>query len=229
MVGAPPPADKPILFANGDHLRLPQLRWSVANFRRFLPSTDVWRGDGPVAQLRLALRDDIDGVTFRPRGRSDTMTWAQSLEANCTDAIVVLHKGRIVYARYLGVMTPRTQHMSMSVTKSLFGTLGAMLVAERRLDEHALVTKYIPEPAGSAWGDATVRVAARPRAVAAQAATVQGRSGERWVSRPRRTVSRTFVSSSCRGGPARMSWDNTTKSAYLPAVIVPVRSSSKLA
>jgi hypothetical protein len=85
------------------------------------------------------------------------MTWAQSLEANYTDAIVVLHKGRIVYERYFGVTGPHSNHIAMSVTKSLIGTLGAMLVAEGSLDERAPVTKYIPELAGTAYGDATVR------------------------------------------------------------------------
>jgi CubicO group peptidase (beta-lactamase class C family) len=157
MVGSPPPPDKLIQFADASHLRFPQLRWSVANFRRFMPTANVWRGDGPVSPLPRALRDDIDAVTFRPLGRSDSMTWAQSLDANYTDAIVVLHRGRIVYERYLGVMAPQSPHMSMSVTKSIYGTLGAMLVAEGKLDANALVTKYIPELAGSAWGDATVR------------------------------------------------------------------------
>jgi hypothetical protein len=157
MVGSPPPPDKLIQFADGSHLRFPQTRWSLANFRRFMPSTSVWRGDAPVAQLPRALRSDIDGVTFAPLGGGAPMTWAQSLDANYTDAILVLHEGRIVYERYFGVMTPHSTHMAMSVTKSFFGTLGAMLVAEGRLDENALVTKYIPELAGSAWGDATVR------------------------------------------------------------------------
>ena len=157
MVGSPPPPDRLILFERGDHLRFPQLRWSVANFRRFMPSTGVWRGDGPVSALPRALRDDLDDVTFRPLGSSEAMTWRQSLDANYTDAIIVLHRGQIVYERYFGVMTPHSTHMAMSVTKSLFGTLGAMLVAEGRLDDNALVTKYIPELAGSAWSDATVR------------------------------------------------------------------------
>jgi CubicO group peptidase (beta-lactamase class C family) len=157
MVGAPPPPDKLIRFADGGHLKFPQMRWSLANFRRFMPSTNVWRGDGPPSLLPRALRDDIDGVTFQPLGRDGTMTWAESLEANYTDAIIVLHRGRVVYERYFGVMTPHTAHMAMSVTKSLFGTLGAMLVAEGRLEERALVTRYIPELEGTAFADATVR------------------------------------------------------------------------
>ena len=72
MVGSPPPPDKLILFADGSHLRFPQLRWSVANFRRFMPSANVWRGDGPVSPLPRALRTDIDAVKFQPLGGGDS-------------------------------------------------------------------------------------------------------------------------------------------------------------
>ncbi|HSF78668.1 MAG TPA: serine hydrolase, partial [Steroidobacteraceae bacterium] len=137
--------------------RFPQMRWSFANFRQLMPSTNVWRGDGKLSELPRALRDDIDGITFTPMGRSDTMTWGQSLAANYTDAIVVLHRGRIVYERYFGVMNDHNAHMAMSVTKSIFGTLGAMLVAEGRLDEKALIGQYIPELKDTAYGDVTVR------------------------------------------------------------------------
>jgi CubicO group peptidase (beta-lactamase class C family) len=157
MVGSPPPADRLIRFADGTHLRFPQTRWSFAHLRHFVPTSGVWRGDGPVSVLPRAERNDIDAVTFTPLGASGTMTWAQSLDANYTDAIVVLHKGRIVYERYFGVTQPHSNHIAMSVTKSYVGTLGAMLVAEGSLDERALVTKYIPELASSAYGDATVR------------------------------------------------------------------------
>jgi CubicO group peptidase (beta-lactamase class C family) len=157
MVGSPPPADRLIRFADGTHMRFPQTRWSFAHFRRFMPSSDIWRGEGPVSPLPRAERVDLDAVSFQPLGRSDTMNWAQSLEANYTDAIVVLHRGRIVYERYFGVMQPHSTHMAFSVTKSFVGTLGAMLVAEGKLDADALVTKYVPELAHTAYGDATVR------------------------------------------------------------------------
>ena len=45
----------------------------------------------------------------------------------------------------------------MSVTKSFFGTIGAMLVADGTLDENAKVSHYVPELKDSAFGDATVR------------------------------------------------------------------------
>lgn len=157
MVGSPPPADRVIRYDDLSFFRFPQSRWSFAHMDQFLPTTTVWRGDGPVSRLPRAERNDIDAVTFHPMGSSDTMTWAQSLDANYTDAIVVLHKGRIVYERYRGVMNPHRQHIAMSVTKSFVGTLARLLIVEGKLDEQALVTKYVPELVGTAFADATVK------------------------------------------------------------------------
>jgi CubicO group peptidase (beta-lactamase class C family) len=157
MVGSPPPPDRIVRFADMTHYRFPQTRWSFSNFRQLIPTTNIARGDGPVSVLPRAERHDIDTLTFFPNGASAPMRWAQSLEESYTDAIIVLRRGTIVYERYFGVMTPNTAHMTMSVTKSFFGLLGAMLVEEGRLDERALVPEYVPELAGSAYGDATVR------------------------------------------------------------------------
>ena len=144
MVGSPPPADKLILFSNMTHYRFPQSRWSFANIRRFMPSSNISRGGEPSNALSYAERKDIDTLTFQPLGSADKMSWAQSLEANYTDAIVVLHRGRVVHERYFGVMSPHATHMAMSVTKSFFGTLGAMLVAEGGLDDNAPVPELSP-------------------------------------------------------------------------------------
>lgn len=157
MVGSPPPADKVVRFADGSAYRFPQTRWSFSNFRQLVPTSTVSRGTGVPSLLPRAERDDLDAVSFMPLGASQPMTWAQSLGANYTDGIVVLHKGRIVYERYFGVLKPEGQHIAMSVTKSFFGTIGAMLVVEGQLDENAKVAQYVPELKDSAFGDATVR------------------------------------------------------------------------
>lgn len=157
MMGSPPPADKLIQFATGGTVRFPQTRWSYANVRQLMPTTNVSRGTGAISVLPRAERQDIDALTFQVMGSADTMTWAQSLGANYTDGIVVLHKGSIVYERYFGVLKPQGQHIAMSVTKSFFGTIGAMLAAEGSLDENALVSKYVPELKETGFGDATVR------------------------------------------------------------------------
>jgi hypothetical protein len=156
MVGSPPPADKIIRFADGSFYRFPQLRWSFANMSQLVPMAVVSRGEAPVAVLPRAPRKDIDAVSFTTLD-GEPMTWEQSLGANFTDGIVVLHRGKIVYERYFGVFDAHKQHSAFSVTKSFVGTLAAILADEGKLDPAAPVTKYLPELADSAYGDATVR------------------------------------------------------------------------
>lgn len=85
------------------------------------------------------------------------MTWQQSLQANYTDGIIILHRGKLVYERYFGVLKPEGQHAAMSITKTFTGTLAALLVAEEKLDPERLVADYVPELAASGFGDASVR------------------------------------------------------------------------
>lgn len=157
MVGSPPPAERTVRFADGSYFQFPAMRWSVSNFRQLMPTVNVSRGLGAPVALESALRQDIDALRFTPLGARESMTWAQSLAATYTDGIVVLHRGKLVYERYFGVLGPQGQHAAMSVTKSVVGTLGATLVAEGQIDEHKRVVEYVPELAGSAFGDATVR------------------------------------------------------------------------
>ena len=72
------------------------------------------------------------------------MTWAQSLDANYTDGILVLHRGRIVYERYFGALAADRQHLAYSVTKSFVATLAATLIAEGALDESATARTTCP-------------------------------------------------------------------------------------
>ena len=157
MVGAPPPPERQLRFEDGSYFQFPALRWSVAHFRQLMPTVNVSRGLGAPVALPRALRSDIDTLRFTPLGAQQSMSWAESLGANYTDGIVVLHRGRIVYERYLGVLKADGQHGAMSVTKSVIGTLGAALVAEGRLDADKRVADYVPELARSAFGSATLR------------------------------------------------------------------------
>lgn len=157
MVGSPPPANRILRFEDGSYFRFPAMRWSVAHFRELMPTVNISRGLGSAAALPRALREDIDQVEFKRLNTGVKMTWGASLNANYTDGIVVLHRGRIVYERYFGVLKPEGQHGAMSVTKSFVGTLAAMLVAEERLDPTRRVFEYVPELASSAFGNATVR------------------------------------------------------------------------
>jgi CubicO group peptidase (beta-lactamase class C family) len=157
MVGSPPPPEKIVAFANGSAYSFPRIRWSFSNFRQLVPTTNVWRGTAAVSPLPYALRADLDAVSFTSLGSDKTMTWGQAFNANYTDGVVVLHKGRIVYEKYAGVFKPESQHIAMSVTKSFFGLIGASLVADGTLDEKALVAQYVPELKDTGFGNATIR------------------------------------------------------------------------
>lgn len=157
MQGSPPPPDKQVRFDDGGMYSFPKLRWAYSNIRQLVPTTRVARGDGPVAALPRADRDDIDGVRFQPIGRTDAMSWAESLAANYTDGIVVLHRGRIVHERYFGALDAQRAHIAWSVTKSFFGTIAASLIVEGRLDPGASIAAHVPELAGSGLGNATLR------------------------------------------------------------------------
>ena len=157
MRGAPPPPELQVRFDDGGMYSFPKLRWAYSNIRRLVPTTNVGRGDGPVRALPRADHDDLDRVCFTPIGRSETMSWADSLAANYTDGIVVLHRGRIVYERYFGALDAQRPHIAWSVTKSFFGLIAASLIAEGRLDPQATLGAYVPELAGSGLGNATLR------------------------------------------------------------------------
>lgn len=155
MQGFPPAPDKLIKFANGSNYQFPRTRWSFSHGRELGPTSNVWHGAGPVSALPVALRD-LDKLRFADDKGAD-ISWADMQTRTYTDSILVLHKGRIVYERYLGITKSYLPHIAMSVTKSFVGTLAATLAAEGKLDPGAPVTQYIPELKDSAYADATVR------------------------------------------------------------------------
>ena len=157
MRGFPPPPDKLIMQPESDFFSFPKLRWTVCHIRELMPTKQVSRGIGPPIPLGRAIDDRIDTVTFTPWGGEKPMTWKESLSANYTDGILILHKGRVVYEKYFGCLDETGKHAAMSMTKSMTGLLSEILVVEGRLDDSMKVSSIIPELKGSAFGSATVR------------------------------------------------------------------------
>jgi hypothetical protein len=157
MEGSPPPADKIIRFEDNSFAQFPQWRWTVCNFQQLMPTKMISRGLSPVSPLETAAVEGIDDVTFTPLGATEPMSWKESLAANFTDGLLVMHHGKVVYETYAGCLEPAKWHGAMSMTKSFVGLLGEMLVVEGQLDDTKLVRDYIPELTESAFGDATVR------------------------------------------------------------------------
>ncbi|MEV7779857.1 serine hydrolase [Kitasatospora sp. NPDC088351] len=123
--------------------------------RETVPSRGVWRGRGPARDLPGAPSGALDGLAFAgPQGR--TLTLARLLAEAETDALLVLHRGSVVHEQYLHGYEPHVPHFNASAAKSYLGLLAAVLVHEGRLDRDAEVSTYVPELAGTAFGDATV-------------------------------------------------------------------------
>lgn len=157
MTGFPAPAQKLIMQPESDFFSFPKLRWTVCHIRELMPTKQVSRGIGAPVLFPYALDENIDSVSFTPMGGDQQMTWEESLAANYTDGILILHKGKIVYERYFGCLDEIGKHAAMSMTKSMTGLLAEILVTEGQLDDNAKVATIIPELSSSAFGSATVR------------------------------------------------------------------------
>jgi CubicO group peptidase (beta-lactamase class C family) len=157
MQGFPPPVEKRVMQPDSNFFSFPKLRWTVCHIRELMPTAGISRGLGAPVPLDYALDDGIDAVTFTPLGGDKPMTWLESLAANYTDGMLIMHKGKVVYEYYSGCLNEAGKHAAMSMTKSMTGLLAEILVAEGKLDDKALVSAIVPELKSSAFGDSTVR------------------------------------------------------------------------
>jgi CubicO group peptidase (beta-lactamase class C family) len=153
MRAFPPAPDKLVTRANQFHT--PYNRWSFQNEEKLNPSATIWRGTGPVAELHKSPMD-LDLITFEIGGGT-SCSFGDMVNASYTDGILVLHHGEIVYERYLNGLGPQTRHAWASCSKSMTGTLAALLMHEDRLNPEAPVTHYLPELKDSAFAGATIR------------------------------------------------------------------------
>jgi CubicO group peptidase (beta-lactamase class C family) len=159
MQGSPPPQAKLVRFQDDRFLEFPQIRWTLSHMRELTPTAAVWRGTAPASDLGVAphgLEASIDALGFTDL-RGGKLTWAQSLQRTYTDGIIVLHRGRRIYERYFGALQEHRPHACFSITKSYAATLAAALIHEGVLDEARTITHYLPEMAGTAYEDATLR------------------------------------------------------------------------
>lgn len=157
MVGFPPSVEKLIMQPESDFFSFPKLRWTVCHIRELMPTKEVSRGISSSIPLEYEIDKNIDSIKFNPLNSQKLMSWEESLLANYTDGILILHEGKVVYEKYFGCLNETNKHAAMSMTKSLTGLLAQILVAEKVLDETLRVDSIIPELKNSAFGSATVR------------------------------------------------------------------------
>ena len=135
--------------------KYPQLRWAMQHLSELQPTRTIRHGSARVAQLPMNLKP-IGSFEFTD-DKGNKTSIDEWFKSSYSDAVVVLHKGRVVYERYDNQMKPWSPHLLFSVTKSFTGLMAAQLAHDGKIDPNKWVTDYVPELAGSAWGDMTVR------------------------------------------------------------------------
>ncbi len=142
MHGFPPAPAGQVTLANW---RTPPFnQWALHHVREVVPSAEIANDPENIWQLALG-EADLSGLGIEA-----------ALASTATDAMVVLHHGRIVFEQYANGMARNTPHILMSVSKSVLGVVAGILAAQGRFDTAAPVTSLIPEVAGSAYDGATL-------------------------------------------------------------------------
>ncbi|MEX0283952.1 MAG: serine hydrolase domain-containing protein [Paracoccaceae bacterium] len=143
MQGFPPAPELQVTLANWR--TAPYCSWAFHHVREIVPSAEI--------------ANDPDNVWTLPDGELDLSgaDLEQGLAPLQNDALVILHKGRLVHESYRNGMTASDPHILMSVSKSMLGLLAGISVDRGEIDLAAPLTEYIPELAGTAYSGANVR------------------------------------------------------------------------
>jgi CubicO group peptidase (beta-lactamase class C family) len=132
----------------------PGNRWAFRHVRELIPSAGIKAG--PPYPLGGATVGGLLDLSFsEPNGKGWTLR--RYLDDTCTDALVVLHQGRVVLEWYAPGMQADDRHIIFSVSKSVTGLLAGALAEAGKLDLDGDVVDYVPEAKSSGYGDATVR------------------------------------------------------------------------
>ncbi|TIM06938.1 serine hydrolase [Mesorhizobium sp.] len=138
----------------GNWRESPFSRWSFQNVGELVPSACVaavpGSGEIPVQDFGGLL-----GEKIALAGGAETV--AAFLTRSDTDALTIMKAGKFVGDWFAPHMEFGARHIIFSISKSLTAILAGILEGEGLFDPQAPVTRYLPESAGSAYGDASVR------------------------------------------------------------------------
>ena len=143
MDGFPPAAADQASLANWRNS--PFNHWAFHHVREIVPSAEIANDPDDVWALESGALD------LSRAGLEEAMS---AVEA---DAVAIIHRGALVGERYRRGMGPRDPHILMSVSKSMLGLVAGTLVERGEIAEDDLALKHVPELAGTAYEDATIR------------------------------------------------------------------------
>ena len=101
--------------------------------------------------IRDRIRNDPANVRVLAQGDTDlsAANLDQAIDGMANDALVILHKGKVVHESYRNGMTRHDPHILMSVSKSMLGLVMGTLVERGEVAVDDLLTKYLPELSGT--------------------------------------------------------------------------------
>lgn len=152
MEGFPPPLDMRVTKANA--FTAPYLRWSASHAREVSPTRAIGRALSPLP-LNMGAHTELARTPVE--AGAQVMPLEDYLRDTVTDGFIVLHRGAVVYQRTFDGFDARQPHIWASMTKSVTGLLATQLIAEGKLDATARLSRYVPELAGTPFGDASVQ------------------------------------------------------------------------
>jgi CubicO group peptidase (beta-lactamase class C family) len=114
-------------------------RWAFHHVRELVPSADIPNDPAKIRPLVLH--------------ETDLMGIEGFLRETDTDAMAIVHRGRLVFERYANGMTDEAPHILMSVSKSMLG----LLIHEIGIDAKRLVADVVPDVEATAYRGATIR------------------------------------------------------------------------
>lgn len=148
----PPPAALQVTLANWR--KPPFNKWAFKHVCEIVPSVEIANDRENIRELPTASRDF---AKLSIQGEIGVSGLESFLHATDTDALVMMHKGKIVYESYHNGMERYTPHILMSVSKSVLGLIVGILVGRGKLDLSTPVTFWIPEVEKTAYAGATLR------------------------------------------------------------------------
>lgn len=153
MQGFPPPEHGRVTLANWQVP--PYNRWAFSHLREIVPTQRIGRGG--LAVWPLPAEEQPLGEVPVQRVSCGPSHVQAVLDDTCTDAVVIVHGGRVVFERYAGQTRSDTPHLLMSITKSVVGCVAGNLVDRGLLDPAQPLTDHVPELADGGYRGARVR------------------------------------------------------------------------
>ena len=129
--------------------------WAFHHVGEIIPSAPICNDPLSIQNLRTE-KIDLKNIIIK-RTSNSSIDYHQFLEVTHTDAIVILKSGVIIEEKYFSGMTLNSQHILMSVSKSLLGLLIGILIDQNLFKLDQLATDILPEFEATAYKGASIR------------------------------------------------------------------------